>query len=202
MLFFFFKKKLFMKCHKHWTVSLCGSILPPCVFIELLVILLLVTLSHDFLSKSGGKSGRGRSKRETECIFEAETWGKNTKQCFGIPNPLCQLYFSHLPQEHKGLAPTGGEGKPVVRRRGSVQGDKWLRAAMLIRTSVNDIPASQPTAPLACPSYQARGFWDSLTNPTKTLRVVLPFHVPSELFWHPTSGREQQGALLSAIAGC
>lgn len=50
--------------------------------------------------------------------------------------------------------------------------------------------------------YQARGFWDSLTNPTKTWRVVLPFHVPSELFWHATSGHEQQGALLSAIAGC
>lgn len=141
-----------MKCHKHWTVSLCGSILPPCVFIELLVILLLITLSHDFLSKFGAKSGRGRSKRETECIFEAETRGKNTKQCFGIPNPLRQLYFfSHLPQERKGLALTGGERKLVVCRRGNVQGAKWLRAAMLIRTSVNDIPVSQSTAPLACP---------------------------------------------------
>lgn len=146
--------------------------------------------------------GGGEVKEKLNAFFEAETRGKNTKRCFGIPNPLCQLYFSHLPQEHKGLAPTGGERKPVVCRRGSVHGDKWLRAAMLIRTSVNDIPASQPPTPLACPSYQASGFWDSLINPTETLRVVLPFHVPGELFWHPTSGREQRGALLSAIAGC
>lgn len=50
-----------MKCHKHWTVSLCGSILPPCVFIELLVILLLIALPYDFLSKSGGNGGRDRN---------------------------------------------------------------------------------------------------------------------------------------------
>lgn len=42
-----------MKCHKHWTVNLWGSILPPCVFTELLVILLLITLPYDFLSKLG-----------------------------------------------------------------------------------------------------------------------------------------------------
>lgn len=61
MLFFFLKKKLFMKCHKHWTVSLCGSIVPPCVFIELLVILLLIALPYDFLGKSGGNGGRERN---------------------------------------------------------------------------------------------------------------------------------------------
>ena len=51
-----------MKCHKHWTVSLCGSILPPCVFIELLVILLLITLPYDFLSRSGGRGVLGGEK--------------------------------------------------------------------------------------------------------------------------------------------
>lgn len=70
-----------MKCHKHWTVSLCGSILPPCVFIGLLVILLLITLPYDFLSKLGERRGM-QAERETKCIFEAETRGKNAKQCF------------------------------------------------------------------------------------------------------------------------
>lgn len=40
-----------MKCHKHWTVSLCGSILPPCVFTELLVILFSLPLPYDLLNE-------------------------------------------------------------------------------------------------------------------------------------------------------
>ena len=64
-----------MKCHKHWTVSLCGSILPPCVFIELLVILLLITLPYDFLSRFGGADG-GRGREKLNAFLRQRLGGK------------------------------------------------------------------------------------------------------------------------------
>lgn len=49
------------------------------------MILLLITLLYDFLSKLGGRAGGGGGKRETKCIFEAETWGKKCKTVFWNP---------------------------------------------------------------------------------------------------------------------
>lgn len=48
-----------------------------------------------FPEQIGG--GWWERERETKCIVEAEARGKNAKQCFGIPKPGHQLYFSHLP---------------------------------------------------------------------------------------------------------
>lgn len=66
----------------------------------------------------------------------------------------------------RGLQSAGRERKLMVPRCGSAQGVKWLRAVMLVTTSVNDIPVSQSTAPFACP-YPASASCEQLTNPTE-----------------------------------
>lgn len=92
----------------------------------------------------------GRRKEKLNSFYEADT-DNNAEQCFGIPKPGHQFYFfSHLPQEWERHTVSGGERKLMVPRHGDAQRVKWLRASMLILTSVNDIPVSQSTAPLVC----------------------------------------------------
>lgn len=50
------------------------------------MILLLITLLYDFLSKLGGRAGGGGVAREKRNAFlRQRLGGKNAKQCFGIP---------------------------------------------------------------------------------------------------------------------
>lgn len=49
------------------------------------MILLLITLLYDFLSKLGGRAGGGVAREKRNAFLRQRLGGKNAKQCFGIP---------------------------------------------------------------------------------------------------------------------